>query len=176
MRNGGTREVYLTFIVISYDNGKTQTNYCGCMQRNGFQTNNTSDNVRHSAVKYLYAEGFAVYYGGRHQKETSQNRLLLTPEKSLTLKLYRSPTNNSDGIFSVSFSVRLSFGSRSVLVRLSFGSRSILVHPSFILRSAIEDRSKNDRRNIGESSEARRRCIETLMGNQGKGDSNKNFF
>ena len=25
MRNGGTREVYLTFIVISYDNGKTQT-------------------------------------------------------------------------------------------------------------------------------------------------------
>ena len=38
MRNGGTREVYLTFIVISYDNGKTQTNYCGCMQRNGFQT------------------------------------------------------------------------------------------------------------------------------------------
>ena len=38
MRNGGTREVYLTFIIISYDNGKTQTNYCGCMQRNGFQT------------------------------------------------------------------------------------------------------------------------------------------
>ena len=30
MRNGGTRVVYLTFIVISYDNGKTQTNYCGC--------------------------------------------------------------------------------------------------------------------------------------------------
>ena len=27
MRNGGTREVYLTFIVNSYDNGKTQTNY-----------------------------------------------------------------------------------------------------------------------------------------------------
>ena len=157
MRNGGTREVYLTFIVISYDNGKTQTNYCGCMQRNGFQTNNTSDNVRHSAVKYLYAEGFAVYYGGRHQKETSQNRLLLTPEKSLTLKLYRSPTNNSDGIFSVSFSVRLSFGSRSVLVRLSFGSRSILVHPSFILRSAIEDRSKNDRRLIEERTENHRR-------------------
>ena len=29
MRNGGTREVHLTFIVISYDNGKTQTNYLG---------------------------------------------------------------------------------------------------------------------------------------------------
>ena len=145
---------------------------------------------------------FAVYYGGRHLKETSQNRLLLTPEKSITMKLYRSPTNNSDGIFSVSSSVsssvRSPFGSRSVLVRFSIGSRSVLdrfsfilrssfVHPSFILRSssvhspfilrsAIEDRSKNDRRNIGESSEARRRCIETLMGFQGKGDPNKNFF
>ena len=86
-----------------------------------------------------------------------------------------------------SFFVRSSFGSRSVLDRFSFDSRSVLVHPSFILRSsfvhppfilrsAIEDQSKNDRRNIGESSEARRRCIETLMGNQGKGDPNKNFF
>ena len=69
-----------------------------------------------------------------------------------------------------------SIGSRSVLDRSSIVSRSSFVHPPFILRSAIEDRSKNDRRNIGESSEARRRCIETLMGNQGKGDSNKNFF
>ena len=118
---------------------------------------------------------FAVYYGGRHLKETSQNRLLLTPEKSITMKLYRSPTNNSDGIFSVSSSVRSPFGSRSVLVRFSIDSRSSSVHSPFILRSAIEDRSKNDRRNIGESSEARRRCIETLMGFQGKGDPNKNF-
>ena len=137
----------------------------------------------------------AVYYGDRHQKETSQNRLLLTPEKSLTLKLYRSPTNNSDGIFSVSFFVRssfvlrsvlrsffvrffvrFSFGSRSVLVRFSINSRSSFVHPPFILRSGIEDRSKIDRRTNGESTEARRRCIETLMGNQGKGDPNKNFF
>ena len=134
---------------------------------------------------------FAVYYGGRHLKETSQNRLLLTPEKSITMKLYRSPTNNSDGIFSVSSSVsssvRSPFGSRSALDRFSIGSRSVLdrfsfilrsssVHSPFILRSAIENRSKNDRRNIGESSEARRRCIETLMGFQGKGDPNKNFF
>ena len=51
--------------------------------------------------------------------------------------------------------------------------RSSSVHPPFKLRSSIEDRSKNDRRNIGESSEARRRCIETLMGNQGKGNPNK---
>ena len=90
------------------------------------------------------------------------------------------------------------FGSRSVLVRFSFGSRSVLdrssidsrssfvhpsfilrstsVHPPFILRSGIEDRSKIDRESSGESSEARRRCIETLMGNQGGGDSNKNFI
>ena len=114
------------------------------------------------------------------------------------MKLYSSPTNNSDGIFSVSFSVRSSIGSRSVLdwfsigfrlvlvrfsigsrslfVRFSFGSRSSFVHPPFILRSGIEDRSKIDRRTNGESSEARRRCIETLMGNQGKGDPNKNFI
>ena len=179
-----------------------------------------SDNVRHSAVKSLYAEGFAGYYRVRHLKETSQNRLLLTPEKSLTMKQYRSSTNNSDGIISVSSSVdppfilrsssvqapfilrsssvrtpfelrstsvrapfilrsvlvRFSIGSRSVLVRFSIDSRSSFVHPPFILRSGIEDRSKIDRRTNGESSEARRRCIETLMGSQGKGDPNKNFI
>ena len=106
--------------------------------------------------------------------------------------LYRSP------IIFRSFSVWFSFCSRLVLVRFSFGSRlvlvwfsivlrSILVHPSFILRSfsvrspfgnrrTNGERSKNDRRNIGESSEAKRRCIETLMGNQGKGNTNKNFI
>ena len=86
-----------------------------------------------------------------------------------------------------SFSVRFSFGSRSVLVRFSFGSRSVLVrfsidsrssfvHPPFILRSGIEDRSKIDRRMNGESSEARRRCVETLVRNQEKDDSNKIFI
>ena len=125
------------------------------------------------------------------------------------MKQYRSLLNNSDGIFSVlfsvrspfvlrSFSVRFSFGSRSILVRFSFGSRSVLdrfsfgsrsilvrfsidsrssfVHPPFILRSGIEDRSKIDRRMNGESSEARRRCVETLVRNQEKDDSNKNFI
>ena len=71
------------------------------------------------------------------------------------------------------FPYRSSFGSRSVLVRFSIGSRSSFVHPPFILRSGIEDRSKNDRRTNEESSEARRRCIETLMGSQGKGKPNK---
>ena len=54
--------------------------------------------------------------------------------------------------------------------------RSRSVQSPFALRSAIEERSKNDRRNIGDSSDARRRCIETLMGIQGKGDPNKNFI
>ena len=87
----------------------------------------------------------------------------------------------------LSSSVHSPFGSRSVLVRFSIGSRSVLdrssidsrssfVHPPFILRSGIEDRSKIDRRTNGESSEAKRRCIETLMGNQGKGNTNKNFI
>ena len=126
--------------------------------------NNTSDNVRHLAVKSLYAECFAVYYRDRHLKETSQNRLLLTSEKSLTIKQPRSLPNNSDGIFSVSFSVQFSIALRSVLVRFSFGSRSFFdrfsidsrssfVHPPFILRSGIEDWSKNERRIIGGKTE-----------------------
>ncbi len=95
--------------------------------------------------------------------------------------LYRSP------IIFRSFSVWFSFCSRSVLDRSSIDSRSSFVHPPFILRSISVrqsknerrtngERSKNDRRNIGESSEAKRRCIETLMGNQGKGNTNKNFI
>ncbi len=174
---------------------------------------------------------FAVYYKGRPLKETSPNRLLLTPKKSLTMKQYRSSTNNSDGILSVSFSVHPPFGLRSSSVRAPFilrsssvrapfilrsssvrapfklrsssvrapfELRSSSVHPPFILRSGsvqapfilrsssvrapfilrsgIEDWSKIDRRTNGESSEAKRRCIETLMGSQGKGNPNKNFI
>ena len=107
------------------------------------------------------------------------------------MKRNRSPTSKNvtlcSSFGSRSVLVRFSIGSRSVLDRFSFGSRSVLVrfsidlrssfvHPPFILRSGIEDRSKIDRRTNGESSEARRRCIETLMGNQGKGDPNNNFI
>ena len=92
------------------------------------------------------------------------------------MKKYRSLPNNSDGIFSVSFSVQAPFNLRSGSVQAPFKLRSSSVHSPFNLRSGIENRSKNDRRNIGESSEARRRCIETLTGSQGKGDPNKNFI
>ena len=141
---------------------------------------------------------FAVYYRGRHLKETSKNQLLLTLGESLTMKQYHNPTNKSDGIFPVSFSVRSPFVLRSSSVRAPFELRSFSVRSPFVLRSSsvrapfklrsssvqapfelrsgIEDRSKIDRRMNGESSEARRRCIETLMGNQGKGDPNKNFI
>ena len=131
---------------------------------------------------------FAVYYyRGRHLKEMSQNQLLLTLEKSLTMKQYHNPTNKSDGMFPVSFSVRSTFILRSSSVQAPFILRSSSVQAPFILRSSsvrapfklrsgIEDRSKIDQRMNGESSEARRRCIETLMGNQGKGDPNKNFI
>ena len=95
-----------------------------------------SDNVRHSAVKSLYAEGFAGYYRVRHLKETSQNRLLLTPEKSLTMKQYRSSTNNSDGIISVSSSVDPPFILRSSSVQAPFKLRSSSVQAPFILRSS----------------------------------------
>ena len=96
---------------------------------------NTYDNVRHSAVKFLYAEGFAGYYRDRLLKETSPNRLLLTPKNSLTMKQYRSSTNNSDGILSVSFSVQPPFILRSTSVQPPFILRSTSVHPPFNLRS-----------------------------------------
>ena len=75
-----------------------------------------------------------------------------------------------------STSVQPPFNLRSTSVRAPFNLRSGSVRTPFILRSAIEERTENHRRNIGESSEARRRCIETLMRNQGKGDPNKNFI
>ena len=119
-----------------------------------------SDNVRHSAVKSLYAEGFAGYYRVRHLKETSQNRLLLTPEKSLTMKQYRSSTNNSDGIISVSFSVRAPFILRSSSVHPPLILRSISVRSPFGNRRTIEERTKNDRRLIEERSRTERESIE----------------
>ena len=79
---------------------------------------------------------FAVYYKGRPLKETSPNRLLLTPKKSLTMKQYRSSTNNSDGILSVSFSVHPPFELRSSSVRAPLGLRSSSVQAPFILRSS----------------------------------------
>ena len=97
---------------------------------------NTYDNVRHSAVKFLYAEGFAGYYRDRLLKETSPNRLLLTPKNSLTMKQYRSSTNNSDGILSVSFSVQPPFILRSTSVHPPFNLRSSFVQPPFKLRSS----------------------------------------
>ena len=78
---------------------------------------------------------FAVYYKGRPLKETSPNRLLLTPKKSLTMKQYRSSTNNSDGILSVSGSVQAPFKLRSSSVHPPFELRSSSVHPPFELRS-----------------------------------------
>ena len=75
-----------------------------------------------------------------------------------------------------SSSVHPPFILRSSSVRAPFILRSSSVRSPFVFRSAIEDRSKNDRRTNGDSSEARRRCIETLMRNQEKDDSNKNFI
>ena len=74
-----------------------------------------------------------------------------------------------------SSSVHPPFNLRSTSVRAPFILRSSSVRSPFNLRSVIEDRSKNDRRKIGESLEARRRCIETLMRNQEKGNPNIKF-
>ena len=55
------------------------------------------------------------------------------------MKLYRSPPNNSDGIFSVSFSVHPPFILRSSSVQAPFELRSSSVRAPFKLRSGIED-------------------------------------
>ena len=65
----------------------------------------------------------------------SQNQLLLTLEKSLTMKQYHSPTNKSDGIFPVSFSVHPPFILRSFSVHPPFKLRSSSVRAPFKLRS-----------------------------------------
>ena len=78
---------------------------------------------------------FAVYYRGRHLKETSKNQLLLTLGESLTMKQYHNPTNKSDGIFPVSFSVRSPFVLRSFSVHPPFELRSSSVRSPFVLRS-----------------------------------------
>ena len=85
---------------------------------------------------------FAVYDRGRHLKEMSPNRLLLTPEKLITMKSYRSPLNNSDDIFSVSFPYRfrinpVSFPYRFRIIPVSFPYHSPIVLLSFSYRSPI---------------------------------------
>ena len=103
-------------------------------------------------------KGFSDKFCGSNSKEN-----FATNKCSSAYFPYRSP-------------YRSPFVLRSSSVDPPFILRSRSVQSPFALRSAIEERSKNDRRNIGESSEARRRCIETLMRNQGKGDPNKNFI
>lgn len=101
------------------------------------------------------------------------------------MKRNRSPTNKSvmkryttldSSIGSRLLLDRSSFGSRSFFDRFSFILRSSFVHPPFGLRSGIEEQSKMDRRSIGGTSEAIRRCIETLMGSHEKGNPNKTLF
>ena len=92
---------------------------------------------------------FAVYYKGRPLKETSQNWLLLTPEKLITMKSYRSPLNNSDDIFSVSFPYRfrivsVSFPYRSPIILLSSS-----YHPPIAKRKTIRNGTKNERMRFG---------------------------
>ena len=62
----------------------------------------------------------------------------------------------------LSFFVRFSFGSRSVLDRFSFGSRLFFDHSSFILRSGIEEQSRIERRTIEERTKDDRRTNEDV--------------
>ena len=73
------------------------------------------------------------------------------------MKQYRSSTNNSDGILSVSFSVHPPFELRSSSVQAPFGLRSGSVRAPFGLRSSSVRESKIDRRLIAELTENHRR-------------------
>lgn len=90
------------------------------------------------------------------------------------MKRNRNPTNKS--VMKRYATLDSSIGSRSFFDQFSFILRSPSVHPPFILRSGIEKRSKIDRSSIGDSSEARRRCIETLWESQENGNPNKIFI
>ena len=91
----------------------------------------------------------------------SQNRLLLTPEKLLTMKQYCSPPNNSDGIFPH----RSSFVLRSFSVHPPFVLRSFSVHPPFILRSS----------SVQSPFELRSSSVRAPFGNRGtNGERSKN--
>ena len=92
------------------------------------------------------------------------------------IRFARYPNGIYFRINPISSSVQAPFGLRSSSVRAPFKLRSSSVRAPFGNRRLIEELSKNYRRTNGESSEARRRCIETLMGSQGKGDPNKNFI
>ena len=82
----------------------------------------------------------------------SQNRILLTPEKLLTMKQYCSPPNNSDGIFPH----RSPFVLRSFSVRPPLILRSISVRAPFGNRGTNGERSKNHRRQNGDVSTTHR--------------------
>ena len=135
-------------------------------------SNNTSDNVRHSAVKYLYAEGSCRVLWGSSSKRNVPKSTFINPREIINIEtVSQSNQQFRRYIFRIilrSFSVWLSFGSRSALVRLSFVLRSVLVRFSFdsqsvldrfsfILRSFSVRRSKIDRRMIEEISENHRR-------------------
>ena len=87
---------------------------------------------------------FAVYYKGRPLKETFQNKLLLTPEKLITMKSYRSPLNNSDDIFSVSFPYRFRIVSVSFPYRFRIVLLSSSYHPPIAKRKTIRNEAENN--------------------------------
>ena len=94
-------------------------------------------NVLHDFVGFLLSIGYVP-------KSTFINF-----KKILTMKLYCSPPNNSDGIFPH----RSPFVLRSFSVHPPLILRSSSVPSPFNLRSGIEERTENDRRIIGGKTE-----------------------
>jgi len=89
------------------------------------------------------------------------------------MKQHRSPPNNSNGIFSVSFSYRSPIVLRSFSVRSPFILRSFSVHSPFVLRSGIGERTENKERCNDYTSVLKRRDSEKQTGNQQYGSLTK---
>ena len=65
------------------------------------------------------------------------------------MKLYRSPPNNSDGIFSVSFPYRFRIVSVSIPYRFRIVLLSSSYHPPIAKRKTIRNGTKNERMRFG---------------------------
>ena len=86
------------------------------------------------------------------------------------MKQYHNPTNKSDGIFPVLFSVRSPFVLRSFFVRSSFVLRSFSVRAPFKLRSSFVQAPFEFRSSFVRESKVDRRLIEERTENHRRQD------
>ena len=108
-------------------------------------SNHTSDNVRHLAVKSLYAEGFCRVLWRSSSKRNVPKSTFINPREIINIE---TVSQSNQQFRRYIFRIVL----RSALVRFSFDSRSSFVHSPFGDRRMIEEISENHRRQDGDVS------------------------